>query len=242
MSYGPGGDSASDSESLAVGPSRLGACKAGYRDCRYMIRGQWTPGSWRGRSGSVPGRCCHSGPGNSGGFRRGPAGPGFRAKPPGQVEFCEMDEPSVDSQDPNPPTNPRGALSRSYAAYAPPYHSLVEYKAQIAGLDTDAPRNEPTVVPEFVGDALIEPQISTSQEVQSGIDCESGVIGPGEAKFPLIYIKKSIADTQRSFEVEKGYWKISRYNIIVTDLETKLFSSFTSVIKKEEFPLISISN
>ena len=51
---------------------------------------------------------------------------------------------------------------------------------------------------------------STPQETMHAFDFESGVIGPGEGKHPLIYIKKSIADAQRFAEIEKGYWKISR--------------------------------
>ena len=52
---------------------------------------------------------------------------------------------------------------------------------------------------------------STNNEpLSSAVDFESGVIGPGEGKYPLLYIKKSIADAQRSVEIEKGYWKISR--------------------------------
>lgn len=49
-----------------------------------------------------------------------------------------------------------------------------------------------------------------NQANMAAVDFESGVIGPGEGKYPLIYVKKSIADVQRSAEIAKGYWKISR--------------------------------
>ena len=118
------------------------------------------------------------------------------------------------SQDPYAPTHITGSLSQPNSAYDPLYPQSAqvknEEKIQAAGLETVAPRIKPIIAPEFGSEAEINPKISTNQELQSAIDCESGVIGPGEGKLPLIYIKKSIADTQRFFEVEKGYWKISR--------------------------------
>ncbi len=45
---------------------------------------------------------------------------------------------------------------------------------------------------------------------QSGVDAESGVIGAGNKSRSLLYIKKSIADASQLFEVETGYWKLSR--------------------------------
>jgi hypothetical protein len=44
-------------------------------------------------------------------------------------------------------------------------------------------------------------------------DSESGVVGAGSKRHSLLYIKKSIADASRLFEVETGYWKLSRSSI-----------------------------
>mmetsp|Transcript_2729 Transcript_2729/g.5857 ORF Transcript_2729/g.5857 Transcript_2729/m.5857 type:complete len:87 (-) Transcript_2729:259-519(-) len=46
---------------------------------------------------------------------------------------------------------------------------------------------------------------------QGVVDAESGVVGAGNKRHSLLYIKKSIADASRLFEVETGYWNLSRY-------------------------------